>query len=144
MKKFIILALGVIMFQSVEAKDQVIEFSGLPAKSQQIVTSHFDKSKIALIKKDAGFFNSSYDVVFNDGNEIEFNDNGEWKEIDCKYSALPQSVVPQAIQTYVSKNYPNIAILKIEKDRGELEVKLANKTELTFNSNYQLIDIDHD
>lgn len=144
MKKFIILCLSVFFIQAnVNAGNKVIvKFTDLPAKAQQIITANFDKSKVALIKKERGFFNS-YDVVFSDGTKIEFDNNGNWEEVECKYTALPNGIIPPAIKTYIATNYPNVKAVKIEKDKSEIEVELANGLELTFNSNYNLIDIDY-
>lgn len=144
MKKFILLCLSVLFIQStVNAGNKVrIQFSNLPAKAQQMIAANFDKSKIAVIKKEGRYF-SSYDVIFTNGSEIEFNNNGEWEEIDCKRSSVPSNLIPSAIKNYLAKNYPNVRVVKIEKDRAKIEVELANDLELTFDSNYNLIDIDY-
>lgn len=144
MKKFIILCLSVFFIQAtVKAGDKVVvQFTDLPAKAQQTINTSFDKSKIALIKKELGFLNS-YDVIFSNGDEIEFNNGGEWKDIDCKYTSIPNTLIPPTINKYVTTNYPNTKIIKMEKDRSNIEVELANGLELTFDSNYNLIDIDN-
>ena len=73
---------------------------------------------------------------------MEFDKNGYWKEVDCKYSSVPAAVIPEAIQKYVKDNYPDTKILKLERDKKEYEVKLTNRTELKFDINFNLIDID--
>ena len=57
---------------------------------------------------------------------------------------VPQAVVPVKIQEFVKSNYPEAKVLKIEKDRYEYEVKLSNFWELTFDLNFNLIDMDND
>ena len=84
-----------------------------------------------------------YDVIFSNGNNIEFDRNGEWEDIDCKSSFVPNAIVPNKIKSYVSSNYPGMRIIKIDRDRKEYGVDLSNGIELTFDKNFKLIDIDN-
>lgn len=68
--------------------------------------------------------------------------NRELKEINCKYSAVPAGVIPAQILKYVSENYPDAKVLKIERDKKDYEVKLSNRWELKFDLQFNLIDID--
>ena len=67
---------------------------------------------------------------------------GNWEEVNCKYSSVPTAIIPAAIQKYVTTNYPDAKILKIERDKKDYEVKLSNRTELKFDLKFNLIDID--
>ena len=87
---------------------------------------------------------SSYDVVFINGDKVEFDKKGNWKEVSCRRMTVPQAVVPVKIQEFVKSNYPEAKVLKIEKDRYEYEVKLSNFWELTFDTSFNLIDMDND
>lgn len=145
MKKLVVLFFALCVFQvSLHAdNDKVIQSSQLPQQAQQFIKKHFSKNSIALTKLDDGFFKKSYEVLFTDGSKVEFLNDGTWEEIDCKYSSVPNSLVPTAINNYVAKNYQGVQILKIERsNRGDYEIKLSNRLELTFNSDYNLIDID--
>ena len=53
------------------------------------------------------------------------------------------SVIPAAIRKYISENYSDVKVLKIERDKKEYEVKLSNKWELKFDLQFNLIDIDN-
>ena len=85
---------------------------------------------------------TSYEVVLDNSVKIEFLKDGEWKEVDCKYSAVPAAIVPSAIAKYVEGNYENVQIVKIDRSKREYDVDLSNKLELTFDSRFNLIDID--
>lgn len=122
--------------------DKPISVSQLPAAAQQLMKKHFPNRKVALAKTESGFFNREYDVIFTNGEKIEFDKNGNWTEIDCKHSSVPASMIPAKIANYVKGNYPECRILKIEADDGEYEVKLSNRIEVTFNKKFQVIDID--
>ena len=58
---------------------------------------------------------TDYEARFESGTEIEFTGSGEWKSIDCRYSAVPEAVMPANIVAYVKQNFPNVHITKIEK-----------------------------
>ena len=76
-------------------------------------------------------------------NQLEFDKKGVWTEVNCKYSAVPVAVVPDAIKKYVTTNYPDAKMLKIERDKYDYEVKLSNGWEIKFDMQFNVIDIDN-
>ena len=122
--------------------DKPISMSQLPAAAQQVIKKHFGGKKVALAKMETGLFEKSYDVVFNNGEKVEFDRKGNWTEIDCKMSSVPAGLVPAKIAQYVRSTYLGTKILQIEKDDSQYEVKLSNRLEVTFNRNFQVVDID--
>lgn len=122
--------------------DKVITITQLPQTSQQFLKKHFGNSKVALVKMESDIFSKSYEVIFANGNKIDFSSNGNWEEIDCKASSVPSTAIPEQIQKYVKAHYPNTKVIKIEKERKGYEVKLSNRIELTFDQNLTLTDID--
>ncbi len=122
--------------------DKPISMSQLPATAQQIIKKHFSGKKVALAKMETGLFEKSYDVVFNNGEKVEFDRKGNWTEIDCKMSSVPAALIPAKIKQYVKSTYPGAKIIQIEVDASEYEVKLSNRLEVTFNKSFQVIDID--
>ena len=146
MKKLLAIVMAMFVCVAVVKADNEgpVTVNELPATAQTFINTHFKDKKVALAKKETGFFELSYDVIFTDGNKLEFDRNGNWKEVNCKYSSVPAAVVPQQISDYVKANYAGINILSIEKDDREYEVRLANRVELTFTLQFQLLDIDMD
>lgn len=145
MKKLMILSAILMVFGVTTAcadNDKPITVAQLPAKAQQFVKAHFSNEKVALAKLEQDFLETTYEVVFTNGSKVEFLKNGEWKEIDCKYSTVPVAVVPAQIAQYISQNYPDTKVVKLERDRREYEVKITNGLELTFDTRFNLIDID--
>ena len=102
----------------------------------------FKDHKVALAKQETELFYKSYDVVFTNGEKVEFDKAGEWTEVKCQQSEVPAQIIPEAIRTYVKTNYPDTKIVQIEKDKKEYEVKLSNRWEIKFDSKMRVIDID--
>ena len=123
-------------------RDYVITKNELPAKAQQFIDKHFASAKVSYVKEERDFLDRNYEIVFADGAKIEFIKNGDWVEIDCRFTAIPFAAVPSAIADYVKKNFPDAKILKIERERRDYEVKLSNKLELTFDKNFKVKNID--
>ena len=115
----------------------------LPKKAQLFIDSNFKNSKITYVKDERDFLERSYEVLFADGTKVEFDRNGEWKEVDCRRSSVPTAIVPAKILNYVNNSYPGVKVIQIERDRIDYEVKLSNNLELTFNKKFNIIDIDN-
>lgn len=149
MKRFLkasiaaLFCLFVVSVNAVASNDKPIEVSQLPQTAQQVLKKDFSKMKIALAKMESGIFDTSYDIIFTNGDKVEFDRNGNWTELKCKYSQVPVRLIPAAINSYVKKNYPSTKVLEIERDRNEYDVKLSNGIEITFNKKFQVIDIDN-
>lgn len=144
MKKLAILLVCVFAVSTVAMadNDKPIQIGQLPTAAQTFITKHFKGNKVALAKQETELFDKSYDVIFTNGEKIEFDRSGEWTEVSCKINGVPAAIIPQAIKTYVESNYPDARIMKIERDRHEIEVQLSNRWEITFDNQMRVIDID--
>lgn len=145
MNKFtLILAfLLTLSFASLRAdNEKVIPVNQFPTTAQQMIKQHFGDKKVAVSKVETDMLSKSYEVIFTDGDKVEFDGKGNWEEIDCRFSSVPAGVIPAPIMNYVKENYPDTIIKKIEKDRREYEVKLSNRVELSFDMEFNLTDID--
>lgn len=122
--------------------DKPISVNALPAKAQTLLSQHFNGQKVMLATIESGVVSRSYDVVLQNGTKLEFDKKGNLTEIDCKQATVPAKLIPQAIRNYLKENYPAQAVKKIEMNKNEYELELANGLDLTFNKHFQLIDID--
>ena len=141
MKKILVIILAVLSLGVVTAKadnDRVITKEALPAKAQQFISKHFATSKVSSIKEDRDFFDRNYEIVFADGAKVEFGRSGEWVDVDCRYTSVPEAIVPNAIREYVKKNFSDTKIVEVERKRGNYEVKLSNKLELVFDKKLKI------
>ena len=122
------------------AKRPVIETSATPLAA--LCNWASKGKKVTLVKKDveANFVN--FDVVLNDGTKLEFDNNGQWTEVDCKPSTVPAAVVPAAIAKYVKAQYPNVRIVQIERDSRGYEIDLSNGLDISFDKQFNVIKTD--
>ena len=123
--------------------DRPVRFDQLPAKAQAYVKKYFPQEKVVLAKMAQDFFEPKYEVIFANSSKVEFFKDGTWKEVDCKYSTVPEAVIPEAILRYVKATYPDHKVVKIEKEDRGYEAKLANGMKLEFDNKFNLIDIDN-
>ena len=144
MKKWILMisCLVALHFGAQAGNDKMINVNQLPASSQQYLKKYFASDKVAYAKVDQDWLDKDYKVIFTNGNKVEFDKQGQWKEVDCKYTQLPAGIVPKAIADYVQSNYPNVKMLKIERDSRSYEVKFDNRLELKFDLQFRLTEID--
>ena len=145
MKKLVFLLVCLFTLQTVARADddKPIQVTQMPQPAQQFIKQHFADSKVALAKMESDFFYKSYEVIFTNGNKVEFGKNGNWEEVNCKYTSVPTAIIPTTIQKSVTTNYPDTRVLKIERDKKEYEVQLSNRVELKFDLKFNLIDIDN-
>ena len=122
--------------------DKPISVNALPAKAQTLLSQHFNGQKVMLATIESGVVSRSYDVVLQNGTKLEFDKKGILTEIDCNQATVPDQLIPQAIKNYLMENYAGQSVKKIEMNKNEYEVELANGLYLTFNKHFQLIDID--
>ena len=145
MMKILMIAICCILSCNMAANagnDKPIAVNALPVKAQTLLSNHFNNQKVMLATIETGVINKCYDVVLQNGTKLEFDKKGNLTEIDCKQGIVPNQLIPQPIKNYLKENYRGETVRKIELNKKEYEVELANGIDLTFNKHFQLIDID--
>lgn len=108
-----------------------IQQSELPKAAQTFISKYFANEKVKKVEKDNGRRGMEYEVDFSSGAEVEFNSEGNWKDVKAaKGNAVPAAIVPKAIATYVNSNFSGQSIVEISRKRGGYEVELSNGSEL--------------
>lgn len=146
MKKIMIFAASLLLTSGVAFgatdDDRPIRYDELPATAQSFIADNFAKEQVSHITLDDGIMNDEYKVVFVSGTKLEFDGNGNWKELDCRYTEVPNTLVPTQIADYVKSNYPGSKITELKREHGEWEAKITGGLELTFDQSFKLVDID--
>lgn len=141
MKKlmFALVAMLLLLCVSAQANDRVITFDQLPQSAQTLVKTHFADKVPLIITADY----DDYEILFESGEKIEFSRKGEWKDIECKTSAVPVALIPEQIKASIAKSFPAATIVCISRDRRGYEVELNNGLDVEFNKKFQVIEIDN-
>ena len=145
MKKmtFLCLCMLVLNMAAWASNDKPVRIEEMPGQAQKFIKDYFSTHSVAMAKMETDFFSKSYDVIFTNGDKVEFDKQGRWTNIDCEHSVVPVAVIPQAIKDYVQKQYPCAKILKIElTDRKGYDVGLSNDVDVEFDKKFNVIDID--
>jgi hypothetical protein len=145
MKRLLIAVLSLVIFNipAMADDDRPVSLDKMPKKAQEFIAKYFPGANIAIAKQERGVADKSYDVIFPNGDKVEFDKKGEWTNIDCEYSSVPSDVIPAAIHAYVNKNYPNAKVKQIEKKRKGYDVELTNGWDITFDKAFRVVDLDN-
>ena len=97
MKKILsVLFFALALTTSVWADDVISrDVKKLPVAAQNFIKKNFPKSKVSYIKIDKDLLEAAtYEAILEDGVQIDFNNKGEWTEIDCKLQPVPAALIP--------------------------------------------------
>lgn len=133
MKRIFILAL-----LSIVTSVAAITYAGTPVSQAELpktvktfLGKYFPGDEIRKAEKEQGRRGAEYEVDLGSGTEIEFRDNGDWKDIKAAPgNSVPSTLVPSAISKYVTDNYRGQKIVEISRKRGGYEIELSNGSEL--------------
>lgn len=122
----------------------------LPKDAEHFLTEHFSDVPVSQIMDT--ITQMGYTAVLENGTEIDFDENGDWEEINFKKNEVPASIfqaIPQNISSYLKENYENASIRKISKKnygRNKIIYRVAfnkpNKIELCFSKDGTIISND--
>lgn len=125
------------------AQDRAISQDQLPKTAKTFLVTYFKNISVSSAIEDREIYGvDEYKVYLSNGSKIEFDRNGNWKEVDGEHQKLPYGFIPVPIKNYVAKSFPNTHITKIEKERWSYKAKLSNGVDLEFdkNGNFKRID----
>ncbi|MCA4806521.1 PepSY-like domain-containing protein [Myroides odoratimimus] len=127
--------------------EELISGTDLPQKAQDFLKTHFTGVELVLVKKELDRAGDEYKVYLANGVKVEFTAAGEWKEIEAKRNVvIPSTVIPEAMNTYIVKNYNKFHIESIEKEHNTYQVELVNgiqEIELVFDQEGNFLRIDN-
>lgn len=143
MKKILSIAFMVTMFAlNACSGERKGSFEQLPQSAQIVIAQHFDKAAISKIIIDNDDKTTEYEVSFANGAELDFDQDGYLKKIECKPNPVPEALIASEIVAYVKDNYPSSLIVEWEKEKKGSKVELNNGVELIFNNLNQFVGID--
>lgn len=145
MKKVLaILVLPLLAVQLAFAGDIITrDVKQLPQTARNFISQYFKEAQVSHIKIESEILQTKkYEVLLTDRTEIDFDKKGNWLEVDCNRSAVPEALVPASVREYVKANFRGEIITKIERERNGVEVELSNDYSLKFNKKGELVSMD--
>lgn len=124
------------------AQDNGNNASQLPKNASTFMQKFFKTSTVSNVEKDHDDGRITYEVTLSNGTEIDFKQDGNWKEVDGNKASIPTGFIPKIITSYIEKNYKGGTITKIEKESSGYEVKLSTGMELKSDTNGKFTGID--
>lgn len=127
-----------LMLLTIVASVTAITYAGTPVRQSELpktvrtfLTKHFPGDDIRKAEKEQGRRGMEYEVDLKSGAEIDFRENGDWKEIKAaRGNSVPAALIPTAISKYITSSYRGQKIVEISRKRGGYEIELSNGTEL--------------
>ena len=110
--------------------DMIISPNALPEPIQQFISTHF-KAQVGLVEMDR----KSYEVYLTDGTELEFDIMGNWKEIESKLTPIDFAVLPANIASIIKNQFPNTALVEVERKINYYKIKLSNRMKIRIDPN---------
>lgn len=117
----------------------------LPHTAKQFIETHFPNATILHVenKQSPVTDGTVFDVDLSDKTEIDFDKDGEWREISTEGNVeIPIVVLPLQVQEYIKANYAGQAIKSIDKDIDDMSVELKNDVDLVFDLNGKFLRVD--
>lgn len=140
MKNYAFLLLLSVLFLACESQ-KVLADAEVPNTITSYINTHFPDKKILQTTKEREGLSKSYEVILDGNISLEFDKKFEITSIEAK-SALPQSVVPAKILSYVQAQYPANTVWKWEREDKKQKVELDNKIELEFSKSGDFLRLD--
>jgi hypothetical protein len=134
----LLVAMFAMSFNAKADHDQVITFNQLPQAAQTLLKQYFADKMPLIVTVDW----DDYTVMYDSGEKVEFDKQGNWKDFDCRSSQVPSALIPEQIKTHIRATFPGTTIIKLDRNRRGYEVKLNNGLEVEYNRTFQVIDID--
>lgn len=134
MKKLLLALTMLLTIGSVACADEYAHNDNvLPVAAKTVIKKNF-KAAVSLVKIDKDFGRvSDYEVILDDGSEITFDADGNWKEVETNVSkSVPSGFLPKGVIDFVNKNHKGQHVIGIEKKRNGYDVELSNGIDLKF------------
>lgn len=110
--------------------DRLIVASSLPTAAKTFISTYYPGQTVVTATIDK----NEYDVVLSNRHSIDFNNDGEWLDVDAPAGqTVPTGFYPEAINSYIAANCSGAGINEISRESRGYDVELTSGTDLFFN-----------
>ena len=144
---FFPILLGVWMLLSCD-DEKKIDFGDLPSEARSFIENYFPSADILSIVQEKEDGRKEYQVKLSDGTDMEFDEDGEWTNIECYFSPLPTGILPANVITKVEELHPEAYINGVEKELGGYVVEVTDAGgidwDMRFNAQFEYVSQSQD
>lgn len=144
---FFPILLGVWMLSSCD-DEKKIDFGDLPSEARSFIENYFPSADILSIVQEKEDGRKEYQVKLSDGTDMEFDEDGEWTNIECYFSPLPTGILPTNVITKVEELHPEAYINGVEKELGGYVVEVTDAGgidwDMRFNAQFEYVSQSQD
>lgn len=144
---FFPILLGVWMLSSCD-DEKKIDFGDLPSEARSFIKNYFPSADILSIVQEKEDGRKEYQVKLSDGTDMEFDEDGEWTNIECYFIPLPTGILPANVITKVEELHPEAYINGVEKELGGYVVEVTDAGgidwDMRFNAQFEYVSQSQD
>lgn len=144
---FLPILLGVWMLSSCD-DEKKIDFGELPSEARSFIENYFPSADVLSIVQEKEDGRKEYQVKLSDGTDMEFDEDGEWTNIECYFSPLPTGILPANVITKVEELHPEAYINGVEKELGGYVVEVTDADgidwDMRFNAQFEYVSQSQD
>lgn len=144
---FFPILLGVWMLSSCD-DEKKIDFGDLPSEARSFIENYFPSADILSIVQEKEDGRKEYQVKLSNGTDMEFDEDGEWTNIECYFSPLPTGILPANVITKVEELHPEAYINGVEKELGGYVVEVTDAVgidwDMRFNAQFEYVSQSQD
>lgn len=144
---FLPILLGVWMLSSCD-DEKKIDFGDLPSEARSFIENYFPSADILSIVQEKEDGRKEYQVKLSNGTDMEFDEDGEWTNIECYFSPLPTGILPANVITKVEELHPEAYINGVEKELGGYVVEVTDAGgidwDMRFNAQFEYVSQSQD
>ena len=93
MKKIILVLACAFGALALNAQTEKVVFGKMPKSAQEFVQTYFAKENVQDVELNRDDKSEKYSVSFANGNQVVFDNSGDWTEINMKVGPVPANVV---------------------------------------------------
>lgn len=128
--------------------EKKIDFGDLPSEARSFIENYFPSADILSIVQEKEDGRKEYQVKLSDGTDMEFDEDGEWTNIECYFSPLPTGILPANVITKVEELHPEAYINGVEKELGGYVVEVTDAGgidwDMRFNAQFEYVSQSQD
>lgn len=115
--------------------EDMLAQSHLPARARLFLKSDFDHLKLISIIEEKR--SNNFIVTTEDGMRFEFDEDGQWLDVNCNAHPVPTFIIPSKIKQIIGDGTKIMQIRRYGKNR--FEIRLSNSTTIRFDKDFRMI-----